>query len=118
MVENVSSEKLDEIISDNKIVFVDCFAEWCAPCRALGPILAELDEKYNQRGLKVVKIDVDQNQTFSVENQISGVPAVLVFQDGKRVIFDDGRGQKMDKLIGVMPPEIYDQIVNQLLAEA
>jgi hypothetical protein len=41
---------------------------------------------------------------------------VLVYSEGKRVVFDDGSGRKMDKLVGVMPPEVYDQIADNLLA--
>jgi hypothetical protein len=52
-----------------------------------------------------------------MENQITGVPSVLVYSEGKRVVFDDGAGRKMDKLVGVMPPEVYDQIAENLLAE-
>jgi len=117
MVEDISSSELDQIVASNKVVFVDCHAVWCMPCRTLGPILDEVHEKYQGRGLKVVKIDVDHNREFSALNQITGVPSVLVFADGKRVVFDDGYGKKSDKLVGVMPPEVYEQIANDLLAE-
>ena len=117
MVEDISSTELDQIISDNKVVFVDAHAVWCAPCRTLGPMLEEVHEKFHERGLKVVKLDVDQNREFSTENQITGVPSVLVYADGKRVVFDDGHGKKTDKLVGVMPMEVYEQIANDLLAE-
>ncbi len=117
MVDDINSEDLSQIISDYKVVFVDAWATWCGPCRTLSPILEEVQEKYKERGLKVVKIDVDQNREFSINNQITGVPSVLVYSEGKRVIFDDGSGQKMDKLVGVMPPEVYDQIAENLLAE-
>ncbi len=118
MVEDVNSDELAQLIGDNKVVFVDCHADWCQPCKILGPILKELDEKFQEKGLKVVKIDVDQNREFSVENQISGIPSVLVYSEGKRVVFDDGSGRKMDKLVGVMPHEVYDQIAENLLTEA
>jgi thioredoxin 1 len=117
MVEDISSSELDQIVASNKVVFVDCHAVWCMPCRTLGPILEEVHEKYQDRGLKVVKIDVDHNREFSQLNQITGVPSVLVYADGKRVVFDDGNGRKSDKLVGVMPPEVYEQIANDLLAE-
>lgn len=117
MVDDVNSDKLPEIISENKVVFVDAWADWCGPCRTLSPILEEIQEKYKDKGLKVVKIDVDQNQQFSMENQITGIPSVLVYSEGKRVVFDDGAGKKMDKLVGVMPPEVYEQIAENLLAE-
>ncbi len=117
MVDDVNSDKLPEIISGHKVVFVDAWAEWCGPCRTLSPILEEIQEKFKDKGLKVVKIDVDQNQKFSMENQITGIPSVLVYSDGKRVVFDDGAGKKTDKLVGVMPPEVYEQIAENLLAE-
>ncbi|MGD9395180.1 MAG: thioredoxin family protein [Candidatus Thorarchaeota archaeon] len=116
MVEDISSDDIPKIIEDHKVVFVDCHAQWCSPCKTLGPILEELDEKYAEKGLKVVKLDVDHNREFSMENQITGVPSVLVYSEGKRVVFDDGSGRKMDKLVGVMPPEVYDQIADNLLA--
>jgi thioredoxin 1 len=62
MVEDVNSNELAQLIGDNKVVFVDCHADWCQPCKILGPILEELDEKFQEKGLKVVKIDVDQNR--------------------------------------------------------
>ena len=117
MVDDINSDDLQKIVEDNKVVFVDCHAVWCGPCRTLTPILEELYEKYEAKGLKVVKLDVDHNREFSMENQITGVPSVLVYSEGKRVIFDDGSGRKMDKLVGVMPPEIYEQIANNLLAQ-
>ncbi len=117
MVENINSDDLPRIIEGHKVVFVDAWATWCGPCRTLSPILEEVQEKFKERGLKVVKIDVDQNREFSMENQITGVPSVLVYSEGKRVVFDDGSGRKMDKLVGVMPPEVYEQIADNLLAQ-
>ena len=118
MVEDISSTDLDQIITDNKVVFVDAHAVWCMPCRTLGPMLEEVHEKYHERGLRVVKLDVDHNREFSSQNQITGVPSVLVYAEGKRVVFDDGNGNKTDKLVGVMPMEVYEQIAENLLAES
>jgi thioredoxin 1 len=117
MVKNINSDELAQLIDNNRIVFVDCHADWCHPCKILGPILEDLDKKFQDKGLKVVKIDVDQNREFSAKNQISGIPSVLVYSEGKRVVFDDGSGRKMDKLVGVMPNEVYEQIAENLLAE-
>ena len=117
MVEDISSDQLEQVIKDNKVVFVDCHAVWCGPCKALSPIMEELDEKYGEKGLRVVKIDTDQNREFSAQYQITGVPSVIVFAEGKKVVFDDGSGKQLDKLVGVMPPEVYDQIAENLLSE-
>ncbi|OLS30971.1 MAG: Thioredoxin [Candidatus Thorarchaeota archaeon AB_25] len=116
MVEDINADELEKVISNHKVVFVDAWAEWCGPCRTLSPILEEVQEKYKEKGLKVVKLDVDHNREFSMENQITGIPSVLVYSEGKRVVFDDGSGRKMDKLVGVMPPEVYEQIADNLLA--
>jgi len=117
MVDDISSDDLSQVISDNKVVFVDAWATWCGPCQTLSPILEEVQEKFKGKGLKVVKIDVDQNREFSMENQLTGGPRGLVYSEGKRGGIDDGAGKKMDKLVGVMPPEVYDQIAENLLAE-
>ena len=118
MVEEISSSDINEVVSKNKVVFVDCHAIWCGPCRTLSPMLEELHTKYSDKGFKVVKLDVDANREFSSENRITGVPSVFVFSEGKRVVFDDGRGNKIDRLVGVMPEEVYTQIIEELLAEA
>jgi len=116
MVEEIKADQLDLIVGSSKLVFVDCMAVWCHPCKTLGPMLEELDEKYKERGFKVVKIDVDRNRDFSMKNEISSVPSVFVYSEGKRVIFDDGRGKRMDRLVGVMPQEVYTEIIENLLS--
>ncbi len=118
MVEEINADQLEKVISEHKLVFVDCYAVWCHPCKVLTPILEGLYEKYSDKGFKVVKIDVDKNPEFSAVNQITGVPSVLVYSEGRRVIFDDGSGRKLDKLVGVMPEEVYEQIIGNLLAES
>ncbi|MFX0107830.1 MAG: thioredoxin family protein [Candidatus Hodarchaeota archaeon] len=118
MVEEINSDQLNKVLTDNKVVFLDCHAVWCGPCRTLSPLLEELDGKYGEKGFKVVKLDVDQNQEFSQENRITGVPSVFVYSEGRRVVFDDGYGRKVDRLVGVMPEEVYTQIIEELLAEA
>ncbi len=117
MVDEITAEELPKIISENKVVFLDCHAVWCGPCRTLSPIIEELYENFQEKGFKAVKLDVDQNQEFSQENRITGVPSVFVYADGQQVVFDDGSGKKLDRLVGVMPPEVYTQIVEGLLAE-
>ncbi len=117
MVDDISPEEVEIAVKETRLLLVEAWSPSCGPCRTLSPILEEIQEKYKDKGLKVVKIDVDQNQQFSMENQITGIPSVLVYSEGKRVVFDDGAGKKMDKLVGVMPSEVYEQIAENLLAE-
>lgn len=70
-------------VLDSEIpVLVDFWAEWCAPCRMIGPIVDQLASDYAGR-VKVVKINVDQNQQIAARFQIRGIPALLMFKDGK-----------------------------------
>lgn len=117
MVDEIMANELPQILQENKVVFVDCHAVWCGPCKVLSPILEEIGEKFNDKGLKVVKLDVDQNREFSMQHQIRGVPSVLFFKEGQQVIFDDGSGKKQDKLVGVRPIEVYEEIAEQLLSD-
>ncbi|MEM2142305.1 MAG: thioredoxin family protein [Candidatus Thorarchaeota archaeon] len=117
MVQEVSASQISNIVAENRVVFIDCYATWCQPCKMLAPTLESLDEKYRDRGFKVVKIDVDKNREFSSQNRISGVPTVLVYNHGERVVFDNGQGHRIDRLVGVLPEEIYVDIIEGLLGE-
>src|SRR5690242_12831912 len=82
----------NEVINAEKTVLVDFWAPWCGPCRAVSPILAELANEHESR-LKVVKVNVDDNQKYAFKLGIMTVPTMVVFKDG----------QPVDKIIGAMP---------------
>jgi thioredoxin 1 len=63
-------------------VLVDFWAEWCGPCRTVGPILEELSEEFAGQ-LKVVKLDVESNPGIAQAYNIRGIPALLLFKDGE-----------------------------------
>lgn len=74
----------NSIVSSETPVLVDFFAEWCGPCKMMPPILSEVKEKLGE-GVKVIKIDVDKNQSLAQSLHVKGVPTLMVFKNGKSV---------------------------------
>ena len=72
----------EDVINSDKIVLVDFWAEWCGPCRMVSPILDEIGEEYADK-LEIVKVNVDEEPHLAAEYQITGIPAMKVFQNGK-----------------------------------
>lgn len=70
------------LINGNKPVLVDFYATWCGPCRTQAPILEEVKKRVGERA-SIIKIDVDQNPQVAAQYQISGIPTLLLFKNGK-----------------------------------
>ena len=73
-----------EVIKSKIPVLVDFWAEWCMPCRMIGPFIDELARTYNGK-IKVGKLDTDANQATAVNFRIMSIPAVMLFKDGQVV---------------------------------
>lgn len=72
----------DEVLKSDKPVLVDFWAEWCGPCKALGPFIDELAEEYAGK-VKVGKLDVDSSRDIATRYSISTIPTVYLFQGGE-----------------------------------
>lgn len=71
-----------EIINDNKPVLVDFYADWCQPCKMVAPILKQVKDQLGDQ-VKIIKINVDTNQSVSAKYNIRSIPTLILFKRGK-----------------------------------
>lgn len=81
MLVKVNSENINEIINKKGYVLVDFYADWCGPCRMLAPILDEIAEEENN--LIIGKINVDDDGNLAYKYDVSSIPTMILFKDGK-----------------------------------
>lgn len=92
------------VIKSDKPVIVDFWAEWCGPCRMVGPILSELSDEFEGRAV-VAKLDVDSNPNVTMKYGIRNIPTVLYFKNGEVV----------DKQVGAVPKGHFQSKLEDLL---
>src|SRR3989344_3826098 len=90
----------NDVLQSDVPVIVDFWAAWCAPCRVIAPVLEEISEKYKGR-LKVVKLNVDENQVMAMKYGIMSIPNLKFFKGGEVV----------DEIVGALPRQILEQKV-------
>ena len=82
---NITSLNFEnEVLNSDKPVLLDFYADWCGPCKMLAPVLHEIAEE-NAGTLKVGKINVDEQMELAMRFQVSSIPMLVVFKDGKAV---------------------------------
>ena len=102
MVKEINAEEYSEIVNSSNPVVIDFHATWCGPCKVLSPILEELDDEIE--GVEFVKLDVDQHPQIAVQNQVMGVPTVVILKDG----------EVKDRFVGVQPKEVIKEKITSL----
>ena len=92
-IKNLSLDNFDnEVSSSNLPVLVDFWAEWCGPCKSLGPILEEISNDLEGK-LKVAKVNLDENQDLAMKYSIRSIPTLLLFK----------KGELIDTKVGLLP---------------
>jgi len=91
-----------EVLDAEGLVLVDFWAEWCPPCRALAPILEQVETEVGDK-IKIAKLNVDENQKLAMQYGIRGIPTNKFFKNGKEV----------ETLVGLMPKDHYLEIIKK-----
>jgi len=105
MAIEVTDANFDEIVlQSEKPVLVDFWAEWCGPCRMIGPLVAELSDDYNGKAV-ITKMDVDSNPGIAAKYGIRNIPTILFFKNG----------EVADKQVGAVPKTILASKIDALL---
>jgi thioredoxin 1 len=91
-----------EVLQSNILVLVDFWAPWCGPCRIVSPIIEEIGTEHAEK-LKVVKINVDENQELAEKYNVMSIPTLLVFKGGKKAAELIGAAPKATIMAHVEP---------------
>ncbi len=94
----LTDANFDEILQSDKPVLVDFWAEWCGPCKMIGPVVEELAGEYDGKAV-IGKLNVDENPQVAAKFGIRSIPTLLVFKNGEIV----------DKQVGAVPKSVLSQ---------
>ncbi|WP_114313470.1 thioredoxin [Thermus caldifontis] len=100
----VTDANFDQTLSGHPLVLVDFWAEWCAPCRMIAPILEELAREYAGKVL-VAKLDVDENPKTAMRFRVMSIPTVILFKNG----------QPVEVLVGAQPKRNFEAKIQKHL---
>lgn len=103
IIEITDANFADEVESGEELKMIDFWAAWCGPCRLIAPIVAELAEEYQDKGLRVGKLDVDTNPKTTTRFRVMSIPSVLFFKNGEQV----------DQVVGAVPRAVLEQKVQE-----
>jgi thioredoxin 1 len=94
----LTDANFDQIVNSDKPVLVDFWAEWCGPCKMIGPVVEELAKDYDGKAV-VAKLNVDENPQVTARYGVRSIPTLLVFKGG----------QIVDKQVGAVPKSVLAQ---------
>ena len=103
----ITDANFEEIIASDQPILIDFWAEWCGPCKMIGPLVEELAGEYEGKAV-IGKVDVDANPGVSAKFGIRSIPTLLFFKDGEIV----------DKQVGAVPKMVLSQKLDAQLTAA
>ena len=100
----LTDENFKSVISSNRLVLVDFWAPWCAPCRIIAPIIEELASQYSGR-VVFGKLNVDENTRTAMDFMVAAIPTLILFKNGVEV----------ERLVGAMPKQAIESVLQKHL---
>ncbi len=104
---HATDEDFDVVVAEPGIAIVDFWAAWCRPCRMMAPILDEIAIEQAERGVRVVKVDVDQAPDTGERFGIRSIPTIVFFQDGAPLF----------EMVGLVSKPVLEREIDELLQE-
>jgi thioredoxin 1 len=104
MVTKVTDSNFNELLQSGKPVVIDFWAEWCGPCRMVGPIIEELAEQFDGKVI-IGKMNIDENNDVVAKYSIRNIPTLLFFKNGELA----------DRFVGAAQRTVYEDKINALL---
>lgn len=98
----ITSENFkSEVLGSSQKVLIDFYADWCGPCKMMGPVVEEIAEEHSD--VKVVKINVDNAEDIAIKYQIMSIPTLVVVKDG----------QEVNRSIGLISKEKIEELIEK-----
>lgn len=104
MPEVLDSKKFDAFVGGKVPAIIDFWAEWCGPCRMLGPIFEELSEEFKGR-LNFGKLNIDENNEIASRFEVMSIPCMVVFRNGKEI----------GRIVGFVPKPALKSKIEEIL---
>ena len=104
-VQTITNENFDDVVlKSGKPVLVDFWAEWCGPCKMLGPVIDQLAQDYEGKAV-VGKVNVDEEQELAMRYGVMSIPTVIFFKNGEEI----------KRQVGLLPPAAFTSILEENL---
>ena len=100
IIETDDSNFESEVLKSDIPVIVDFWAPWCGPCKAIAPILEQISDEQGDK-IKIVKVNVDDNQKYAVDFGIKSIPTLLIFN----------KGELKNQIIGAIPKAEIEKLI-------
>ncbi len=107
MIQVTKANFQTEVLDFKGVVVVDFYADWCGPCKMLGPLLHSMSDSNKDPKVKFAKVNVDEAQDLAGQFDVMSIPTVIFFKDGKGV----------NQMVGVSDKSEYQNAINEAMAQ-